>query len=234
MRAAAALAGPAIERGSLKQATIACLGRRRSIIWRLARAFWIVVGCPDRLRERVLKSWLGGIADAFEDRNFRRYSVGSIVSWRSYFVQAVAVSWTTWDLTHSTRWLAIVALMPLGGVVADRHDRVRVLLISYALATLQAAVLAGLAFAGELTIGLLAALSFLHGAIHAFSIPAQFGFLPRFVERRRLYAIGDFPWAGARRLGDPAFWDGGRFCDQCRGLWRLFWLRRAAAHARRL
>ena len=56
-------------------------------------------------------SILGGIAEAFEDRNFRLYSVGSIVSWLSFFVQAVAVSWTTWELTHSTRWLAIVALM---------------------------------------------------------------------------------------------------------------------------
>jgi MFS family permease len=147
-----------------------------------------------------VKSLLGGIAEAFEDRNFRLYSVGAIVSWLSFFVQAVAVSWTAWDLTHSTRWLAIVALMdaapnialmPFGGVVADRHDRFRILLISYGCATLQAAALAGLAFAGQLTIGLLAALAFLHGAIHAFSIPAQFGFLPRFVERRRLSsAIG--------------------------------------------
>ena len=147
-----------------------------------------------------MKSLLGGIAEAFEDRNFRLYSVGAIVSWLSFFVQAVAVSWTAWDLTHSTRWLAIVALMdaapnialmPFGGVVADRHDRFRILLISYGCATLQAAALAGLAFAGQLTIGLLAALAFLHGAIHAFSIPAQFGFLPRFVERRRLSsAIG--------------------------------------------
>src|SRR5579863_914191 len=147
-----------------------------------------------------LRPFLGGIAAAFEDRNFRRYSIGAIVSWLSFFVQAVAVSWTAWDLTHSTRWLAIVALMdaapnialmPLGGVIADRYDRFRILLISYAFATLQAAILAGLAFAGALTIGLLAALAFTHGAIHAFSIPAQFGLLPRFVERRRLSsAIG--------------------------------------------
>jgi MFS family permease len=147
-----------------------------------------------------LKSFLGGIAEAFEDRNFRRYSVGSVVSWLSFFVQAVAVSWTTWDLTHSTWWLAIVALvdaapniafMPLGGVIADRYDRFRILLVSYAFATLQAAVLAGLAFAGALTIVPLTALVFLNGLIHAFSIPAQFGFLPRFVEQRRLSsAIG--------------------------------------------
>jgi predicted MFS family arabinose efflux permease len=156
-----------------------------------------MTSAPSNLR---LKPLLGGIADAFEDRNFRFYSAGSIVSWLSYFVQAVAVSWTAWDLTHSTRWLAIVALleaapnialMPLGGVIADRYDRFIVLQASYAVATLQAAALAVFAYTGGLTIGLLAALTFAHGAIHAFSIPAQFGFLPRFIERSRLSsAIG--------------------------------------------
>jgi MFS family permease len=137
----------------------------------------------------------GGIAEAFEDRNFRFYSVGAIVSWLSFFVQSVAVSWTAWELTHSTRWLAIVALMdaapnialmPIGGVLADRFDRFRLLQTAYALATLQAAVLASFAFSGRLTIEILAGLAFCHGAIHAFSIPAQFGFLPRFVRPARL------------------------------------------------
>ncbi len=88
---------------------------------------------------------LGGIAEAFGDRNFRLYSIGSIVSWLSFFVQAVAVSWTAWDLTHSTAWLAIVALadatvnivlMPIGGVLADRGDRLRMLFLSYGCATI--------------------------------------------------------------------------------------------------
>lgn len=142
-----------------------------------------------------MASSLGGIGDAFADRNFRRYSAGAIVSWLSFFVQSVAVSWTAWDLTHSARWLAIVAvldaapnivLMPLGGVLADRYDRFRILLTAYAVATLQAALLAGLAFSGALTIGWLAALASLHGAAHAFSIPAQYGMLPRFVDRTRM------------------------------------------------
>ena len=120
---------------------------------------------------------LGGIAEAFGDRNFRWYSLGSVVSWLSFFVQAVAVSWTAWDLTHSTAWLAIVALadatanivlMPLGGVLADRGDRLRILMLSYACATAQAATLAGLAFSGALTIHALTALAAVHGAAHAF------------------------------------------------------------------
>jgi MFS family permease len=138
---------------------------------------------------------LGGIAEAFGDRNFRWYSLGSILSWLSFFIQAVAVSWTAWDLTHSTTWLAIVALadatanivlMPIGGVLADRGDRLRLLMIAYACATIQAAILTGLAFFGALTIYALATLAAVHGAAHAFSIPASYGLLPRFIAPRRL------------------------------------------------
>lgn len=137
----------------------------------------------------------GGIGEAFGDANFRRYSVGSLVSWLSYFVQAVATAWVTWSLTHSTTWLAMVALLdavpmgvlaPLGGVVADRYDRFRVILVCYALATLQSVALTVLALSGHLTITWIAILALLHGLIHAFSVPSQFGLLPRFVERARL------------------------------------------------
>ena len=43
---------------------------------------------------------LGGIAEAFADRNFRWYSLGSIISWLSFFVHGPCL--TAWDLTHST------------------------------------------------------------------------------------------------------------------------------------
>jgi MFS family permease len=138
---------------------------------------------------------LGGVAEAFADANFRRYSVGSILSWLSFFVQAVAISWTTWTLTHSTRWLAVVALLdavpmsllaPFGGVVADRYDRFRVLMVAYALATVHAVALTTLALLNLLTIEWLAGLALFHGVVHAFSVPASFGLLPRFVEPRRL------------------------------------------------
>ncbi|MDX7953710.1 MFS transporter [Lichenihabitans sp. Uapishka_5] len=138
---------------------------------------------------------LGGIGTAFADANFRRYSVGAIISWLSFFIQTVAVAWLTWDLTHSTTWLAVIALLdavpmsvlaPLGGIIADRHDRFRILMVAYSFATLQAALLAALAFSGTLTIERLGALTLLHGLVHAFSVPAQFGLLPRFVARDRL------------------------------------------------
>ena len=36
---------------------------------------------------------LGGIGEAFGDANFRRYTVGSVVSWLTFFVQAVAIGY---------------------------------------------------------------------------------------------------------------------------------------------
>lgn len=138
---------------------------------------------------------LGGIGTALADRNFRFYSIGAIVSWLSFFVQDVAIGWIAWDLTHSTTWLAVIAVLdiapnlvflPLGGVLADRYDRYRIVVATHLLALLQAAALAGLAYAGHLTIAPLAVLAFLHGLIHSFSVPGLFGMLPRFVARDRL------------------------------------------------
>ena len=138
---------------------------------------------------------LGGIGDALADRNFRIFSIGSVASWICFFVQVVAVSWTAWELTHSTTWLAIMALLdiapnvllvPLGSVLADRYDRFRIEIIAYVLALLQALALAVLAYADALTIWPLAILVLLHGAIHSFSVPASYGLLPRFVARERL------------------------------------------------
>jgi MFS family permease len=138
---------------------------------------------------------LGGVGDAFADRNFRIYSIGSILSWLSFYVQMVAISWTAWELTHSTTWLAIIAVLdiapnliflPLGGVLADRVDRFRMVLTAYAAAWLHVLVLTILAYAGALTIMPLATLAFAHGLIHSFSIPAAYGMMPRFIARERL------------------------------------------------
>jgi len=138
---------------------------------------------------------LGGIGDALADGNFRIYTIGSVTSWISFFVQVVAVSWTAWELTHSTTWLAIIALLdiapnvllvPLGSTLADRMDRFRIVVVSYVAALLQSLALAVLAYTGALTIWPLAILVFLHGAIHSFSVPASYGMLPRFVAREHL------------------------------------------------
>ncbi|MEH6526858.1 MAG: MFS transporter [Sneathiella sp.] len=135
---------------------------------------------------------LGGITDAYSDRNFRIYSVGSIASWISFFVQIVTVSWLTWELTASTKWLAVMALldilpnvvlMPVAGALADRFDRHKILLLTCTLLLFQAALLAAFAWTDSLTIWTLAALVLAHGIFISFMVPAMYGTIPRFVAR---------------------------------------------------
>ena len=138
---------------------------------------------------------LGGIGEALADRNFRIYSVGSLTSWITYFVQTVAFSWTAWEITQSTAWLAIIYLLtalatiiflPLGGVFADRYDRFRLVQGAYAFDCLKSLILALLAFTDQLGLVALCIAAVAHGVIHSFSVPAAYGMLPRFVARERL------------------------------------------------
>lgn len=140
---------------------------------------------------------LGGIGEAFSDRNFRIYSVGSVISWITYFIQTIAFSWAAWEATRSTTWLAVISLLtvlatvlfiPLGGVLADRHDRFRMAMAAYACDAVKTLALTGLALSGNLTLPVLCVSAFLHGLIHSFSIPASFGMMPRFVARDKLAA----------------------------------------------
>ena len=135
---------------------------------------------------------LGGISEAFSDRNFRFYSIGAIATWIGYFVQLIAVSWYAWELTHSTSWLAIIALldlvpnivlMPLAGAIADRYDKYFLMGFVSCLAFVQASVISVLAYLGMLTIWPFAFLVLLHGIIISFMVPAMYGILPRFVKR---------------------------------------------------
>ncbi len=144
--------------------------------------------------------WLGGISEAFADPNFRIYSVGSLISWITYFIQEIAFSWAAWEATHSPAWLSAIALLttgtmialaPLGGALADRHDRFRLALAAYACDAGKACVLAVLAYAHALSLPVICVAAALHGVIHSFSIPASYGMMPRFVAPRRLAsAIG--------------------------------------------
>lgn len=133
----------------------------------------------------------------FADHNFRLYTIASVVSWLSFFAQTLAVSWLAWELTHSPTWLAIITVLdlapyfllgPWGSVLADRLDRHRMLFVTYVCALVQSLLLAASAMAGVLGIGLLGLLAFVHGTIHAFSVPAAYGLLPRAVPREQLPA----------------------------------------------
>src|SRR3984885_16087984 len=95
---------------------------------------------------------------AFRSRNYRLYFVGQSVSLIGTWMQKTAVSWVIYSLTHSTLMLGVTlfaSLFPsflfslIGGVVSDRYNRYKVLLITQIASLVQAGLLAILILLGH-------------------------------------------------------------------------------------
>ncbi|RZK98891.1 MAG: MFS transporter, partial [Hymenobacter sp.] len=92
---------------------------------------------------------------ALRSRNFRLYFTGQALSLLGTWMQKTAVSWVIYSLTHSKLMLGLsvfatmfpsAAFSLVGGGVADRYNRYRVLLITQVLSMVQAALLTLLVF----------------------------------------------------------------------------------------
>ncbi|HEX8502581.1 MAG TPA: MFS transporter [Pyrinomonadaceae bacterium] len=92
-----------------------------------------------------------GMFRALSHRNFRLFLAGAFLSNAGTWMQTVAQSWLVLQLTDSGTWLGVdtfvatapgLALTLVGGVIADKLDRKRLLIYTQALAGLSALVLA--------------------------------------------------------------------------------------------
>ena len=110
-------------------------------------------------------------------------------------MQKVAQSWLVLDLTKNPFYiglddflgqLPILLFTVVGGVIADRHDRRRLLLGSQYIQMATAFALALLVFTGHVTIWYILALSFTAGFAQAFGGPAYQSLVPSLVHKKDL------------------------------------------------
>ena len=96
--------------------------------------------------EREKTERLRGTIRALSHRNYRIYFFSLLVSFIGTWMQSVAQSWLIYRLTGSAWLLGFIAfigqvpvflLAPVGGVLADRHSRHRIILLTQALAMAQ-------------------------------------------------------------------------------------------------
>jgi MFS family permease len=132
---------------------------------------------------------------ALAHRDYRNLVTGQVVSTTGSQMQLVAVAWQLWRLTGSPVALgavggvrvAPVILFALGGgVLADRLDRRRILLVTQTTLMLVSATLALATHLGFASPALLYALLALGGAAVAFDNPARGALVPRLVPREDL------------------------------------------------
>ena len=141
------------------------------------------------------RGWRDRLAGALAHRNYRVLWLAALASTIGTWMQSYAQSWLVFDLTHSNFYLGldsflgqlpIILLMLIGGVIADRHDRRRLLTGSQLVQAFAALSLALLVATGNVTITAIFLLSFLAGCGQAFGGPAYQAMIPSLVPRRDL------------------------------------------------
>ena len=151
---------------------------------------------------------------ALQNRNYRLYCYGQGISLVGTWAQRVAVGWLVYRLTGSALMLGIVGFVgdiptavfaPIAGVLADRLDRFRVIVLVQSLAMLQAFALAALVLADVVEIWHILVLMFISGLLTAFDIPSRQSFMVELIERREdisnAVALNSSLVTGARLIG---------------------------------
>jgi MFS family permease len=143
----------------------------------------------------VLSVFLRRALAAFTYRDFRILWFGAFASTVGTWMQKVAQSWLVLELTQSSFYLGlddflgqlpILLLTLVGGVIADRHDRRRLLLGSQCVQMATAFTLAALVYWDLVRVWHILALSFTTGLAQAFGGPAYQSLVPSLVERKDL------------------------------------------------
>src|SRR5579863_7011643 len=150
---------------------------------------------------------------ALRHRNFQLFFGGQMISLIGTWMDNIAEAWLVYRLTGSSLLLGTVAfagqipvflLAPIGGMVADRWNRQRVVIATQASSMVLAGVLAVLTLSHRVTVWEVVVLAALMGAVNAFDIPARQAFLVDMVGREDLMnaiALNSSMFNGARVIG---------------------------------
>jgi MFS family permease len=150
---------------------------------------------------------------ALRARNFRLYWLGLVCYVLGHRAEYVTFAWLVWEVTRDPLYLGYLGLaqgVPLvvfqlvGGVLADRRDRLRLLIVTQLFTAATLAATFALALAGEIRVGYLLALAALSNTFRAFDEPARLALVPQLIDRARLpnaIALSSIPWQAGRMIG---------------------------------
>lgn len=137
-------------------------------------------------------STLRRVFKAFDYRDFRLMWIGACTSSIGTWMQIVAQGWLIYRLSHSSFYLGLdqfLAGLPIflfsliGGVVADRVERRKILIISQYIQMASAGTLTVLVTMGVVHVWQILCLSFVSGLAQAFGGPAYQALIPTLVDR---------------------------------------------------
>jgi MFS family permease len=119
---------------------------------------------------------------ALRYRDFRLFTIGYLPAETGEYIHFVVQNWLAWELTHSAFALGVLGFCefaprfifgPIGGVVADRMDRIQMLKLSRIANLVQSLIFAGLIFTGQLQFWHIIVLVVVMAIVSSFSTAAQ-------------------------------------------------------------
>lgn len=141
------------------------------------------------------------------------YLVSRFLTTIAYQIEALAIGWQVYSIRKNpldlgwvglAQFVPMLALSLLGGQVADRVDRKKVLVVAYLTWMGTVVVMAGATVTGKVHLGLFLGLLFAQGVIRAFSNPAAHAFVTQVVpenELKRAIALSASIWQVSTILG---------------------------------
>jgi len=146
-------------------------------------------------------------------RNYRLYFFGQIVSFTGSWMQNAALMWLVFEATSDPLWppLLLVAqvgptilLGPLGGSLADRFSKRRVVYASQFAFLMSSLVIAALVMGNAATPWVLFAFNLCNGVIQAVDLPARLALVPDLVPKADLInavSLNSLVFNAARAVG---------------------------------
>jgi len=166
----------------------------------------VLPGAPKKLRAPE-------ILRALRHRNFQLFFSGQLISLIGTWMDNVAEGWLVYRLTHSSLLLGVATfasqfpvflLAPLGGMIADRWDRRKIVIGTQTSSMILAFILAILTLARIVTVREVIILAAFMGMVNAVDIPTRQAFLVEMVGRDDLMnaiALNSSMFNAARVIG---------------------------------
>ena len=182
------------------------------------------MGSPSTITPNILRR----VFKAFHYRDFRLMFTGACISSIGTWMQNLAQAWLVLDISKSPFYLGLDAFLAgipifffslIGGVVADRVERRKVLLMSQYVQMSSAFILTALILVGAVRIWEILCLSFVVGLAQSFGGPAYAALIPSLVSKEDMpnaIALNSIQFNVARVLG-PAI--GGLALDNLGAVW---------------
>lgn len=139
------------------------------------------------------KNFFNDLFRALRNKNYRLFFYGQSLSLLGTWIQQVALSWLIYSVTNSPFLLGFVMfagqlptffIAPFAGVLADKYDKHKIIIITQVVSMFQAILLAIFVMTDHINVSVLIILNILLGIANSFDIPTRQSFVIQMIDNK--------------------------------------------------